>query len=425
MIDSVKIVHKYSAVGEKRFLSDFFRSIGSYVVEDVMEDSKYTTQFDVIIIITKDMNEKELENLKKNYPDFLIWKGETTTDEGKKFALQTLIKSILLKDFSDNIVSRDKEIKDLQKIINYFIDHKLMKVRNSYAYFYTNRELVESAKREFLDVYENILNDSKENENESRYLFYFRMDIIRCINETCFYLNEGMFFNTEAVLAFMKKHMTRFAYFSNFYVLMGMISELDVPFQREAKLFFEKALENVKEKTYGYFCCYKLGRYYEKVEKNWNQAIKYYKEAQRLNKCFYRAPYKIGLYYESINKSEYAMDAYTSVVQSLKEREHYLQKKEYECLYKVYYHMAEIFRLSGQYSEAANKYERILTLSKSLEKDKNLLYKEIYGSEEEKYRIYTKKRMRLNLIYERLIYIYKKTGEEDKISEAMSAIENL
>lgn len=425
MIDSVKIIHDRLTGGAYRFLSDFFRFVGLFVFECIMEENQIATEYDAVILIKKNIPEKDIENLKKKYPGIIVWEDDTL--KYRQESLEQLIAELIEQNPGDNRTEMDKVKEDLSVAGMIYSCYDLMSERNSYSYLYTNKDLVEDAKYVFLDAYEEVTNYyNKMNGDVSRYFFFFRMEIIRCINETCWYLRERKFFDTKAVLNCIQDNMAKYANYSNFNILMGMLCELDIQYHIDAESYFKIALETVKTKAYGSFCYYKLGRYYERTEENWEKAIEYYQQAHLLNGKAYRVLYKIGVYYENIKNPQRALDYYKRICVILEEKEkgNYLQEKEYEYLYKSFYRIGEITREAGQYTEAVRYYQRMIKLNKKLDEE-NPLYKEIYGDGERDCRMATKKRLGLVRTYENLINVYKKTGEESKISEVMRAIRNL
>lgn len=426
MLESVKIVHDRLTGGEYRFLSDFFRFIGIYVFDCIMEENQVPTDYSAVVIINKNILEKDLTNLKSNYPNAIVL--ETNLLKNKKDCLEWLIRELMKRDVNDRKVDMERNQEDLLSAASIYLNHGLMEERNSYAYLYTNRRLVERAKSVFLNAYEDTMEYFEQKDNQvSRYFFFFQMELIRCVNEACWFLNDRNFFDTKAVLNYIRNNMAKYFSFSNFNVLMGMLCETDIQYRIDAGKYYKIALESVKSKAYGSFCYYRLGRYYEKIEKNWENAIKYYREANLLNGKAYRVLYKIAMYYEHEKKDpQRALDYYRRICEILKEKEqmNYLQEKEYEYLYKTFFRMAEILREARRYSEAIEYYQKIIELNKKLDLP-NQLYEEIYGADAKERQDATKKRLGLSKVYERLINVYKNTGNEDKISWIMLQIESL
>ena len=426
MLESVKIVHDRLTGGEYRFLSDFFRFIGIYVFDCIMEENQVPTDYSAVIIINKNILEKDLTNLKSNYPNAIVLETNLLKNKGK--CLEWLISELMNKDVNDSKVDKERNQEDLLSAVSIYLNHGLMEERNSYAYLYTNRRLVERAKSVFLNAYEDTMEYFDQKNNQvSRYFFFFQMELIRCVNEACWFLNDRNFFDTKAVLNYIRNNMAKYFGYSNFNLLMGMLCETDIQYRIDAGKYYKIALESVKSKAYGSFCYYRLGRYYEKIEKNWENAIKYYREANLLNGKAYRVLYKIAMYYEHEKKDpQRALDYYRRICEILKEKEqmNYLQEKEYEYLYKTFFRIAEILREARRYSEAIEYYQKIIELNKKLDLP-NQLYEEIYGADAKERQDATKKRLGLSKVYERLINVYKNTGNEDKISWIMLQIENL
>lgn len=426
MLESVKIVHDRLTGGEYRFLSDFFRFMGIYVFDCIMEENQVPTDYSAVIIINKNILEKDLTNLKSNYPHAIVL--GTDLLKNKENCLDWLICELMRGDANDSKVDMERNQEDLLSAASIYLSHELMKERNSYAYLYTNRRLVENAKSVFLNAYEATMEYFEQKDNQvSRYFFFFQMELIRCVNETCWFLNDRNFFDTKAVLNYIRNNMAQYFNFSNFNLLMGMLCEIDIQYQIDAGKYYKFALESVKSKAYGSFCYYKLGRYYEKTKRDWEKAIEYYQKAHILNGKSYRVLYKIAIYYEEIQKDpQRALLYYRRICEILKEKEekNYLQEKEYEYLYKTFFRIAEILRKARQYPEAVEYYRRIIELNQKLDSP-NQLYEEIYGADARERQVTTKKRLGLSRVYERLINVYKKTGKEDKISEIMLKIEKL
>lgn len=67
LVHTIKIIHHKLRCGEYRFLANFFRMIGSYVVECQDLERKLECDYDAIIIIKDRLNDENVENILKKY----------------------------------------------------------------------------------------------------------------------------------------------------------------------------------------------------------------------------------------------------------------------------------------------------------------------------------------------------------------------
>lgn len=135
-----------------------------------MEESQVPTDYSAVIIIEKNISPKDLENLKSNYPNAVSLE-EPFSRETLALLGWLLLYELIKKDNVDNQLERQREINDIVEAASIFDDCDLMKERNSYAYLYTNRDLVENARVAFLNAYERAAN--YYNQKTEKYLDIF------------------------------------------------------------------------------------------------------------------------------------------------------------------------------------------------------------------------------------------------------------
>lgn len=417
LIGSIKIIHDEQIGGPYRLLADYFRIIGAYVCDCTMKEDQTDTDFDTVIVITKNINEEILEQIKKNYStkSNLIELHEIDFEkENKTKYLNDCIEKIAHNSKLDNKTAIEEEVKQLQKLAEIYVNNELMKARCSFAYLYHRREVVEDAQKRFLKAYVDLVKYIKEQNGLSKYLMFARIDLARFVDETCVFLSQELIFDVKKLIEYARQIQGQYN-FSNLYILQGLLAELDKRYQREAKKYYESAVEIIKDKTYASYAYYRLERFCENVEGNWEEAFGFYKKSNQANPYEYCALYKMAVYKN--NKKNYSEAIIylqrICAILSKKEEMNYLQEKEYEYLYKSYYLLASIYDVTGNDKPAQEYYEKIISLNKQTTEE-NKIYQQIYGEDAIDYGKYTKEKIKLKTIYQKLSFVYERLGESGK-----------
>lgn len=68
MLRAIKIIHSWNQIKEYRFLSDYFRMMGIYICGYTPQTDCLSSDFDVVIILKKDMDKNDVEMLEERYP---------------------------------------------------------------------------------------------------------------------------------------------------------------------------------------------------------------------------------------------------------------------------------------------------------------------------------------------------------------------
>ena len=63
MLRAIKIIHSWNQIKEYRFLSDYFRMMGIYICGYTPQTDCLSSDFDVVIILKKDMDKNDVEML--------------------------------------------------------------------------------------------------------------------------------------------------------------------------------------------------------------------------------------------------------------------------------------------------------------------------------------------------------------------------
>ena len=67
MLRAIKIIQSWNQIKEYRFLSDYFRMMGIYICGYTPQTDCLSSDFDVVIILKKDMDKNDVEMLEERY----------------------------------------------------------------------------------------------------------------------------------------------------------------------------------------------------------------------------------------------------------------------------------------------------------------------------------------------------------------------
>lgn len=425
LIGSVKIIHNELRGGEYRLLADYLRLIGSFVCDCTMQVEQTETDFDIVAVIKAEIESNTLDQLSKNYESPIMLEGLELANagEGERYVyLSEFIDKIKDKSNVDDKTRLEREIVHLKEIARIYVDNNLMKARCSFAYLHKYKDVVTEAQTNFLYAYAELSSFMKNREFESRYLTFAQICLAELINQTCTFLSQEFIFDIKKLIEAARKAQTEYEAVNNYYVQQGFLSELDSQYQMEAVACYKNAIVGIEDKPYVSYTYYRLGRFFEKTKKDWNSAIKYYRESLRVNSNSYRTLYKIALYERNNKNYGEAIRCFSRICEILKKKreENYLQEKEYMYLYKAWFQMGYISAVQGNLSEAIKNYNEIIDLHSDIEKSQ--LLKQIYRDDAQKYIEYIQKNPGLNKIYIELSKAYEKAGQNEKSEKMLNEV---
>lgn len=399
MLESVKIIHNWDQIKEYRFWADFFRLIGVHVCDCTLKSERLSSDFNVVIILEKGISGSSLEILREHYPNAVFLNHDRKVRDVKYF--DTVMAEIVA---NSKLISK-KQMSIIREIGRIYIIYDLSYHRNAYNYFYNNQQIVLRAQERFEKAYRDvgrILSEEIEKFSgmekvENANLFYTMAYLSKCINEICNFLNSPFRLSIKESLEFLNQALRIEPTFDNAYLLKGMISELEDDLKEKSEMYYEITLEQIYGKRYTSYSYYVIGRYYEKVKKDIKRAKELYTISLSLNNFEYRAIYKLAMIEKKKGKYEWALERFKMICNILgeKERNNYLQPREYEYLFKAYFEMGSIY---GDYLLDTKRYEDSINKRNELciqlmdEKEKNRAYNEIFGTNSKKFRNETYKR---------------------------------
>lgn len=401
MIESVKIIHDWRHIKEYRFWADLFHLTGTQVCDCTLKSTDFSEEFSVVLILENGIPEESLNQLNTYYTRALHV-ASSKVDEKKSIAMENDAEKEYWKVYlakylqqiqekklirTVDMIASEKEIDILTQIGKIYIDYRISYYRNKYSYFYENMLILQEAQNAFVNAYVEIFQLLKTSGEESPIIWYTLANLSRYINETCKFLEQPLLQPIDKSLRFLDNALEMDSTFSNAYLLKGIITELDKEkYKDKGKSYFDIALDTMGKKKWASYPYYLKARFYEKVLDKPDEAKQLYKISLEINPMEYRACYKLAM--GSKKSAEYveAIEWFKRICNILKEKEkeNYLQPKEYEYLFKAY---LELSRIYGDYDFDLEKYKEVMEKRDIFcnnviaINEENKAYKEIFGSD--------------------------------------------
>lgn len=364
-VKCVKIVHHPAEVRVFRILSAFFRFIGIFACENLVED-EYGDKVDWIFRIEEGSEDKDVH-----------------PKEQAKNQLSQMEERFGTESF-----------KLIEKIWSIFTENDLM--RGSYAidYFSTSgKEYIYQKMKKALEHFqtalqqlENLEKNLYEASPENVYLWMAEANCQRRINELSMILwkalKEEKFCTKEENEEHQKKLVEAYIAFDKIesniakvlnldpsfyaaYAVRGFAKELSEAHKINSVEDLKEAVAIIGDKSYNSYLNYRIGSYYEKILHNSSRKIGYYEKAVKADRHNYRAIYKLAKQEDekrgSINR---AIGLWEDIVDVLKCKEDLPSLQPIECayLYKAYRELGLIYKHSGNYSLGIDYFEKAISV---------------------------------------------------------------
>lgn len=389
MVKSVKIIHKREHTKEYRLLADFFRLIGVFVCHCTLKREKFSNDFDVIFLLSKDFDKESIENVKKQYLTetkiskvieleelgnvTLDTKIEEEKEELKKYLNKCLEKIKDVTTIPDKTVV-DNEMKALKGIVDIYIEHRICYFLNMYQCAPNELEIVQEAQNQLVDAYIELT----KNVEKTSQVYYTLANLGRCMNQTSVLLEEEFLLETEKILRHIDEALKLEPVFDNAYLLKALVTEMDLGYRVQSKIYYKMALERIGDKSYSSYFHYLEGKYYGNILKDASQAKLCYEKSLEINPFEYQAVFGLAMIHKEGKEYLKAIEELKRVsnILSEAEKEKRLQPKEYEYLLKAYSEQAKI---QGYYMFNKEKYELNIEKVHQLSKMKNnSMYEELF-----------------------------------------------
>lgn len=359
MMKAIRIIHSKFEGKEYRLLEDFFRLMGIFVYDSTLDVKIENNDYDIVIVICNGLLEEDVEKITKRYNNAVNITIPTISDfESKKQFINCCLNEIESKVNIYNISQIKEEMKIFSEI---FIEFNLSYYMQAYRYFFNNRKIVQKSQDEMVDAYIALQTKVTDKKINSPYLKYTRMNLARCINETCHFLNQSSLFDVGKCLRVSDQILELEPNFSNVYLLKAFFAEKEVRYSFLAESFYNMALQNNSKKSYNYYPVYRYGNYCDKVLKDQERATVLYRQSYDINNLEYRALYKIMLSWLREKKYQEALICCKTIINILKEKKdkNFLSPKEYEYLFNVYSKIIFIFEKLHDSNQIENTFFEI------------------------------------------------------------------
>lgn len=367
-VKCVKIVHHPAEVRVFRILSAFFRFVGIFACENLVGD-EYGDEVDYTCNVM-----------------------EGSEDSGSSFENQAFE---LLSQMKERF--RTKSFRLIMQIWSLFVNNNLM--RGSYAidYFSTSGkeyiyQKMETAIANFgsaLEQLEDLEKNLNEVSHENVYLWMAKANCQRRINELSKILWRAIQENnyckeekeaqevhrrklTKAYIAFDKiesnieKTLKVAPSFYAAYAIRGFVKELSEEHKIDSVNDLEKAVAIIGDKSYNSYLNYRIGCYYEKIQRNSNKKMIYYEKAIKADRHNYRAIYKLAKYEQEDEKGNInrAIDLWKNLLDVLHCKESLCSLQPIECayLYKAYRELGLIYKRLRNYTLGIDYLEKAIAV---------------------------------------------------------------
>lgn len=383
----VKIVHDPAEVRMYRTLSAFFRFVGIFACENLIDD-EYGDEVDWVCRIEKGSEEAGI-SLSESVTAVLIEMQEQVGVE------IIAILSRIWKLFDQNDLVRSSYA------IDYFGD-----CGKTYIY-----QRMEKALEAFEEVLER-LGELEQSQNEdfqgNVYIWAAKSNCRRRINEIYtiiwkaiingLYGNESEksgllkklfghhYFEISEIEKDISKILKMDSQFYAAYAILGFAKEIEDDYMVDSVEDFRQAIAIIGEKSYTSYLQYRIGRYYEKVLSDIKpQKMEYYKKAVDVDWHNFRGIYKIAVYEQDEGNLDKALELWKRLLDILQVKQHLPSLQPIECayLYKAYRRLGFLYNKAKNYItgiEYLKKAEKVYNNSANEDEEKGF-YPWMFGSE--------------------------------------------
>ncbi len=430
---AIKFIHDIVHRGDYIYVSEFFRFIGVFICEDIVEKDEnlisameQNTKYDVCIYVGKvekdtstiwskeeyqrfeaelpkdaiklydTMNHiEELESMEEVQYPIISWKNK----ENQKKVLNHIILKI------SNLITVDIP----KKLTDIYVNNKLAYHSINLQYYPKKKSFVTlTAKSKFIKSYEDL------REWEYEHNFYTSYALLWCkvkANLACDYGNEIAYFFIAELEKQCQELCEKYPEFSNAKVLLGLCYE---PFKgsvNDALRAFSGSLFDIKENAYSSSVYYWMGKWFEYYEKKLD-AEKTYALANK-RKIKYRSTFKLAVLAKE-KKDDALAIAYLDQILfelDLKIKNGFCDPLELQYVFKTYCQKCHIYYKLEDDNRIIENGEKAVKLIKEI--DNNVYLKELYGRDLEKYKELIIQRLYPANIYWFLVGAYRNIGDEE------------
>ena len=464
-IRAVKIVHDIIHRADYVFVSEFFRLMGIFVCENILdiltEETEKTraeemTKFDFCIYVGKkapgeeeyvllDTGEEAYVQALQRLPADTVYfydmvsmaeeddvpqtdtrqepafRAFSVADQ-KKILLQ-LLKSLIIRDTS--ALSDENLLNQIQTLINVYVDNNLALHSINLQYYPGLKSFVDENVKKAMENGYSMLDQfmqraEKYTQIDSTIRSHYEYARIWCkvkANLASYYQGEESVFLIEKMAEECEKLCREYPDFINARVLLGLCYETSRTKNNEALAAFQKALENISEQCLSSTVYYWVGKRYEN-NRNDRELMKYSYELANSKKKKFRNIFKLAVIAKNEGDFETATRLFDEIIAGLRKKVKMgmADPVELEYLFKSYNQKGLMSFQSESYAKVVDVELKALEVRDKLLKD-SPYFSVFYGSEAERYKELTRRRMGIKTTYLLLSESYRKLLDKEKAEE--------
>lgn len=334
VINNINIICAEEQNDNFAFYCEFFKLCGFFVIKSINE--KYND--------SNDFQEADtyLDIRKEEY----IW----TAWDAKKYNKISFVNLLRTAIYEAGL----EEYEELEELAEIYVDHHLMRINILERFYYKKKEYIDTC----VSHLDSAISEMSEILDKRDFQFkhhtqFFRLTCKLKVNifleqsggekeyPTAQLINEALAIDDKNSL------------FDQKFVLAAMIADKEKKYQDMQREFLGAAMRQTgPQKAY---VEYRLARYFEKISKDDESALKYYKSSYEKLERNYRAVYKIANLYSKKGENRTAVLFYQEVCRLIIQDVHsnfaQLQPIQLEYLYKTYLKMYIILLLQNSHSD--------------------------------------------------------------------------
>lgn len=412
-IESVKIIYNDKDRIFYNFFAELFRLIGLYVEEVLLEDGQDIfgeKDGDSQNLILSMISSTETEDENVFYVDpgkFGRW-DMSRSDEEMLGPAREMVEHL----------RKWLEIRELQfpcemvkQVLPIYIKNNVLKGAMQLQYYRMKTDIHQESERIFVDTYE----DLKSLGEESEYLTYAKIYCRQKANLSCYFqVEKPLHYAINALVKECGNLIEQHPYFTNAWVLMGMLCERSSDGLKMAIDSYKNALTRIGHKSFASHIYYWVGLLYEKFSDRHGDAVYAYRRAYQLRRK-YRNIYKLGFMAEKEENYQEAVSYYKECVGVLEQRiRGNMDPLEVEYYFKtgvlICFHSQ---RNLEDYTQAIKYGLKMLDFYRQeFSENPNSHFQYFYGTEAEKYQKISENRLKCKRLYQCLAIAYRETGDE-------------
>lgn len=390
-IESILLSYSNKNRLEYQKYAEFFRFIGIYVCEDLKDDSELAL------------------SIRKNFFSLRYDIDQLVNDN---------IDFESFFDSSQNLIGNDDIIKKLWQT---FQIQELLQASVTLQYFYMRAEEVLIAGKHFMVAAKELgdyIEQNKDACENNQYIRYAKLYCEQKANLAKHVCGENLEYPIERLADEGFLILSKFPWFSNVWMLIGLIFEIEPQYTRNAIDAFQNAIKDIQDEPYASSIYYRLGKKCETVQELKNLENQAYQKAYQVMPK-YRNIYKVARKYMDLEEWKEAENYFKQCLNKLALKKDYMDPLEQEYYYKINSHLGHISIMERKYEktieyalEALDFRDAIYEALSDRQNPYVRIYFQIYSEKAYEMVVLELKRMGSKHLYRYLAIAYQNLGNQ-------------